>query len=412
MMAASHQPDAAAESALLKRLVLLGEYRRLIAYGVVAAALITSIITLLVPVTYTATTVILTPQTMPSSAAALLGELSSLGSLASLAGDNQFKSPAETFLGVLSSRSVADELIQRFDLQHVYRKRTLVDTRKSLASHTRIEVTRGWLIRISVEDHDVNRAAQLANGYVDALYKVNRQLALTSGSQKRLFLEQQLDAERVLLGQAEESFQKIQQKTGMIQLAGQTEITLRSIAQLRATISAKEIEMQMLRTTATEQNIRLQQMENEVGALKEQLAKAESSSSGGDDDYLIPAGRIPQTGLDYLRGARELRYHEALFEMLAKQYEAARLEEAKSPPLIQVIDKAIALDKRSWPPRALLVMMAGLVATFILCGWVFLAERWKHMASSPANAEYLLALQRMFGIKLQPAPRSPTQDEV
>ncbi len=412
MMAASHQPDAAAESALLKRLVLLGEYRRLIAYGVVAAALITSIITLLVPVTYTASTVILTPQTMPSSAAALLGELSSLGSLASLGGDNQFKSPSDTFLGVLSSRSVADELIRRFDLQHVYRKRTLVDTRKSLANHTRIEVTKGWLIRISVEDHDVNRAAQLANGYVDALYRVNRQLALTTGSQKRLFLEQQLDAERVLLGQAEESFQKIQQKTGMIQLAGQTEITLRSIAQLRATISAKEIEMQMLRTTATEQNIRLQQMENEVGALKEQLAKAESSSTGGNDDYLIPAGRIPQTGLDYLRGARELRYHEALFEMLAKQYEAARLEEAKSPPLIQVIDKAIALDKKSWPPRALLVMMAGLVATFILCGWVFLVERWKHMASSPANAEYLLALQRMFGIKLQPGPRAPTQDQV
>ena len=412
MMAASYQPDAAAESALLKRLVLLGAYRRLIAYGVVAAALITSIITLLVPVTYTASTVILTPQTMPSSAAALLGELSSLGSLASLGGDNQFKSPSDTFLGVLSSRSVADELIQRFDLQHVYRKRTLVDTRKSLANHTRIEVTRGWLIRISVEDHDVNRAAQLANGYVDALYRVNRQLALTTGSQKRLFLEQQLDAERVLLGQAEESFQKIQQNTGMIQLAGQTEITLRSIAQLRATISAKEIEMQMLRTTATEQNIRLQQMENEVGALKEQLAKAESSSSGGNDDYLIPAGRIPQTGLDYLRGARELRYHEALFEMLAKQYEAARLEEAKSPPLIQVIDKAIALDKKSWPPRVLLVMMAGLVATFVLCSWVFLAERWKYMASSPANAEYLLALQRMFGIKLQPASRAPTQDQV
>ena len=136
------QHEAPTESAFLKTLVLLGARRRLIAGGILAAALFAALVALIIPVTYTATTVILTPQTMPSSAAALLGELSSLGSLASLAGDNQFKSPSDTFLGVLSSRSVADALIQRFDLQHVYRKHTLVDTRKALAKQTHIENAR------------------------------------------------------------------------------------------------------------------------------------------------------------------------------------------------------------------------------------------------------------------------------
>jgi tyrosine-protein kinase Etk/Wzc len=407
-MTAIQQHEAPAESSFLKTLVLLGARRRLIAGGILAAALFTALIALIVPVTYTATTVILTPQTMPSSAAALLGELSSLGSLASLAGDNQFKSPSDTFLGVLSSRSVADALIQRFDLQHVYRKHTLVDTRKALAKQTRIEVTKGFLIRISVEDHDVHRATALANGYVDALYGVNKQLALTTGSQRRLFLEQQLDAERVLLAQSEDSFQQIQQQTGMIQLAGQTEITLRSIAQIRAAIAAKQVQMQMLRTTATEQNVQLQQLENETGALKAQLDKAETSA-GGDDDYFIPAGRIPHTGLEYLRRARELRYHEALFEMLAKQYEAARLDEAKSPPIIQVVDKAIPLDKKSWPPRTLLVMLAALVAAFVLCGGVLLNERWKLVAATPANAEHLHTLAGMFGLNrfLHARPSTP-----
>jgi capsule polysaccharide export protein KpsE/RkpR len=399
MNKANTDNEVASESALLKRLVLLGHYRLMIAGGVLIVATLTAVISCVMPPTYTATTVILTPQTMPSSAAALLGQLSSLGSLASslAGGENQFKSPADTFLGVLSSRTVSDDLIKRFDLQHHYKKRTLVDTRLALAHHTHIEVARGWLIRISVEDHDVHFAASLANGYVDSLYLVNQQLALTTGSQRRLFLEQQLDSEKIVLTKAEEAFQQIQQKTGMIQLAGQTEITLRSIAQIRAAITSKEVELQLVRTTATEQNVRLQQIEGEVVALKEQLSKAESSA-GGDSDYFIPAGRIPQTGLEYLRAARDLRYHEALFEMLAKQYEAARLEEAKSPPIIQVVDKAIPLDKRSWPPRTLLVMLATLVTTFLLCSVAFVIEHWKDVAGSPVNAKHIHTLQNMLGI--------------
>jgi capsule polysaccharide export protein KpsE/RkpR len=273
----------------------------------------------------------------------------------------------------------------------------MVDTRKSLARHTHIESTRGSLIRISVDDYDVQRAAALANGYVDELYRVNQHLALTTGSQRRLFLEQQVYMERSALAKAEDAFQEIQRKTGVIQLAGQEEMTLRSIAQIRAAISAKEVQLEQLRTTATEQNIDIQRLESAVNALREELRKTESNgSTAGDDSYFVSAGRIPQAGLEYLRRFRDLRYHEALFEMLSKQYELARIDEAKAPPVIQVLDKAIVLDKRSWPPRTLLVMLAALTSGILLVGAVLLKEKWTKIAEEPENIPHLNALRKIL----------------
>ena len=394
---AETEAQGSAESALLRKLVILAAHRRLIIGGMLGAAILTAIVVIVMPVKYTATTVILTPQNTSGSIMGLLSQFGGgFGSLASLEPDGLFKTPSDAYLSVLSSRTVADALIQRFQLQHVYRKRTLVDTRKALARHTHIESTRGSAIHISVEDKDVRLATAIANSYVEQLYQVNQTLALTSGAQRRLFLEQQLDAERGALSQAELAFQEVQRKTGVIQLAGQAEITLRSISQLRAAISAKEVQREMFRSTATEQNPDLMRLESEIAALREQLRKAESNNAESDDNYFVPAGKIPQAGLEYLRTTRDLRYHEALFEMLAKQYEAARIDEAKAPPLIQVIDKAVAPDKRSWPPRTLLVLLALLTSGILLAGAVLLKEKWAKIAEEPENAVHLNALRNMF----------------
>jgi len=393
------------ESVLLKKLVVLAAHRRLLAGGIFGAVLLTAILVLIVPVTYTATAVILTPQNTSGSALALLSQLGGLGSLGSFAGDGALKGQSDTFLSVLTSRTVADELIQRFHLKEVYKQRTLVDTRKALARHTQIETTRGSTIHISVEDKDVQLATAVANSYVDELYRVNQHLALTAGAQRRVFLEQQLDAERGALAQAEVAFQEIQQTTGVIQLAGQAEITLRSIAQLRAAIAVKEVQLQLLRATATEQNLELVRLESEIGALHEQLRKAESNNTETDDNYFVPAGKIPQAGLEYLRRTRDLRYHEALFEMLAKQYEAARIDEAKAPPLIQVIDKAVAPDKRSWPPRTLLVLLAALTSGILLSCAVLIKDNWTQLAKEPENIRHLSALQEMLFPKSKIAGR-------
>lgn len=394
-----HEVASTPDASLLRSLVVLTEHWRLVAGGMLATGVLTALVVLIMPVTYTASTVILTSQTMPGAASALLGELGSLGALASFGGETLARSQSDTFVGVLNSRTVADELIQNFHLQSVYRKRTLVDTRKALAKHTHIEATKGALIRISVDDHDVRRAAALANGYVDELYRVNQHMALTTGSQRRLFLEQQVSAERVTLAKAEEAFQEIQQRTGVIQLAGQEEMTLRSIAQLRAEISAREVQIAQLRSMATEQNGQLQQLESGMGALREQLRKAESDGAGAGDGSFVSAGRIPHAGLEYLRRLRDLRYHEALSEMLSKQYELARLEEAKAPPIIQVLDKAIVLDKQSWPPRTLLVLLALLTSGILLAAAVLLKDRWARIAVQPENAVYLSELRNLLHAK-------------
>jgi len=395
----SLQSEDSAESSLLRTLVVLAERWRFIGGGMLICGLITAVIVLVMPVTYTASTVILTSESGSGGAAALLGQLGgSLGALASLGGGGLFGSQSDTFVGVLNSRTVADDLIAKFHLQKVYWKRTLVDTRKSLTKHTHIEGTKGPFIRISVDDHDARRAADMANTYVEELYRRNQTLALTTASQRRLFLEGQVNAEKDQLANAEAAFQELQQKTGVIQLAGQSELTLRSIAQIQAAISAKEVLLEQLRTTETEQNTDVQRMESGLNALREQLKKMESDSSSGDN-YFVSAGRIPQAGLEYLRRMRDLRYHEALFETLSKQYELARIEEAKDPPVIQVVDKAIVLDRRSWPPRTLLVLLALFTSGVLLSGWVLLRDKWNKVAAVPENALHISALRRMLGQK-------------
>ena len=189
------------------------------------------------------------------------------------------------------------------------------------------------------------------------------------------------------------AFQRVSAKTGVIQLAGQAEMTLRSMAQLRAEISAKEVLLEQLRTTETEQNTDVQRLESGLNALREQLKKAESDSSA--DNFFVSAGRIPQAGLQYLRRMRDVRYHEALFETLAKQYELARIEEAKAPPIMQFsVDKAIVLDRRSWPPRALLVLLALFTSGVLLSGWVLLRVKWNKVSAVPENAFHISALRK------------------
>lgn len=390
--------ESSHESPVLRLLALLAGEWKLIVGGTLAAAVLIAILVCVIPVSYTATTMILVPPPAMGSASALMSALGGGGSIAALSSvaDGQSLSGTDTYQGVLASRTVADDLIAQFDLEKVYHQHSLYATRIALKHHTKFEAARGFMIRILVEDQDARRAAAIANAYVDALWRVNQHLALTTGSQRRLFFEQQVEAERKPLADAEEAFREIQQKTGVIQLAGQEELTLRSIAQIRAQIQAREIEVEMLRTTATEQNPDVQRLESVIAGLKAQLQQAQGDAGDADDETFVPAGKLPQAGLDYLRRARDLRYHEALFELLSRQYEQARIEEAKDPALIQVVDQAIPPDKKSWPPRTLLVLLAFVGTAFLLTGFVLARAHWRRVIEEPANGPHLMALRGEF----------------
>jgi tyrosine-protein kinase Etk/Wzc len=386
-----------AEAGFLKIVVVIARSRRALAFTVFCTMLISAGLVLLIPVSYTGTAVILAPQ--PSSGASAL--LSQLGSLSSLSPDllegGGVKTPEETYLGILSSRTIADEMIRRFNLQSLYHTSHMVDTRRALAGHTRVEAAKGYLIRINVDDKSAQRAADMANAYVDVLYGINQRLALTQASQRRVFLEQQVNAERDAMTKAELDFKSAQEKTGVIQMTAQAELTLRTIAQLRSEIVIRQLQLQQLQSIATEQNEKVSELEAGLAALQSQLNKAEKGANGSEtSDYFLSAGKVPAAGLEYARRMRDLRYHEALFETLSKQFEMARIEEAKAPPLLQIVDRAVPLDRKTWPPRTLLVLLAGLFSAVFYIGLALAKDAWARARVEPQNAEQLAILRSVL----------------
>ncbi len=246
------------------------------------------------------------------------------------------------YVGILQSRTIADDVIEKLGLQSRWKLKTLEDARKALWAHVQFETAKDGTIKITVEEHDPELASDLANAFVDELYRLNSTLAVTEAAQRRSFFDQQLTQEKRALDVAEDDLKKTQEKTGLIALSGQEAQAIRSIAEIRAEISTREVEMQAMRTFATDQNPNLNRLQREIDALKQQLTDLQNSRQDmRPGDIELTTSRFPAGGLEYRRKLREVRYHESLLELLSKQYEAGRMDEAKSAPIIQVVDHAV-----------------------------------------------------------------------
>jgi len=215
----------------------------------------------------------------------------------------------------------------------------------------------------------------MANGLIDELYHLTSTLAITEAAQRRLFFDRQLDAEKTAVATAEEDLKKTQEKTGLIQLTGQAEEIIRNVASLRAQIVSREVEMQAMRTYATDQNPDLTRLQQEIDALQRQLTIMESNQRRMQPgDIQVPTGQVPEAGLEYARKLREVTYHTTLLNLLSREYEGARIDEAKSAPLIQVVDRAVPPDKKSGPPRMLITLGFGVIGFCIACLFAFLRQ--------------------------------------
>lgn len=323
---------------------------------------------------YTATATIMPPQPAQSSLASLMGQLGSLSALGGGA-SSLLKNPADLYVGILQSRTIADAAITQFHLKEHWHEKTMVAARKAVESHSEFESSKDGLIQISVKEHDPKLASDLANFFVDALYRMNSTLAISEASQRRLFFEKQLDEERAALAKAENSLKATQQRTGLITVTGQTELAIRNIAQTRAEISAHQVELQSLRTYASDDNPDVARVQGEIQTLQGQLSRLEDSQGHlvpGDTE--IATSQIPAGGLEYTRELREVKYHDTLFDLLSRQYEAARIDEAKSAPVIQVVDRAVAPDQKSGPPRSLIILGCTILAFLLGFAWLFLRE--------------------------------------
>jgi capsule polysaccharide export protein KpsE/RkpR len=250
------------------------------------------------------------------------------------------------------------------------------------------------LIKISVEDRDPKHAAALANTYVEELHKQTNRLAVTESAQRRLFFEKQLDTQKKLLSDVEAAFRDTQERTGIVQVSSQVESVIRALAEVRAEIASREVALSALRSGATVQNPDVVRLEAELTALREQQHKLEANAAKNPADPFIATSRVPKLGLEYLRALRDLKYNEALFELLSKQYEIARIDEAKDAPAVQIVDLAVPPEHKSWPPRAFLTISGALGFGILACVLALVGHRYEN----PADAEKLRLLRRtVFG---------------
>lgn len=354
------------------------------------AGIIAGGLSLLMPNIYTGTASVLPPQQSQSGSSAILGQLGALGGMSGSA--LGLKNPSDLYIGMLNSRTVADSIIERFKLQSVYGTKTLTDTRLTLSSSSTIGSGKEGIIVIDVKDKDPKRAAALANGYVEELQRLTQTLAITEASRRRLFFEKQLLQSKQLLVDAEVSLKVMQEKSGLIQLNGQAEALIKSSADLRAQIASKEVALSAMQTFATGSNPEYMRARQELVGLREQLKKMESGLNQGSGDLLVGSGRIPEAGLEYVRRVRDVKYAETIFELMSKQFEIAKLDEAKDSSIIQALDVAIVPDKKSKPNRGVIVVSTILFVGILTMFWILASEFLRKIKENPAQLRRLKKL--------------------
>lgn len=388
------------ETSLLDVALLLVQNKRFIGRFVTGAALLAVVVSVLLPVKYEATTVLLPPNQSTSIGSFLLGQgtglgsVGSLGALGALAGGLGLKTQTDTYIAFLKSRTVEDAMIERFGLLREYKLKRMSDGRKEFESRVTIAAEKkDGLIRIVVEDRNPRRAAELANGYVEEFRNLSASLAITEAGRRRLFFEQQLQPAKDNLTKAEEAMRKLEQTTGVLQIDSQARALIESAAILRAQVVAKEVQIEGMRSFAAEDNPDLLLAKQELAALQRQLQQLAGSQSDSGSDIILSKGKATHAGVEYLRQYRELKYNEAVYELLMKGLEVARLDEAKEGEIVQVVDKAVPADKKSSPHRTIIVLATTVFSFFLSVLWIITRQSVQRVFELPENRRRIEAIK-------------------
>jgi uncharacterized protein involved in exopolysaccharide biosynthesis len=390
------QPEG--EISILGIFIVLAHRKGMILKVFFVIVLITIVICLLLPNEFTATTTLLPPQQSGSAGAALLSQLGGLGSLVSAG--LPMKNPNDLQVALLRSQTVEDAMVDRFHIMDRTHAKRRSEARTALEGSVRIEAgSKDGLIHLSATDRDPQRAAQMANGYVEEFKKFSATLAVTEASQRRLFFERQLSQAKENLADAEEKLKRTEQATGVLQIDAQTRAVIESVAQLRAQIAAKQVQLRAMRQSSTGQNPVVQVAEEELAALEAQQKALGASSDGTADAFLIPRGKMQQTNIDYIRKYRDVRYYETIFELLARQFEIAKLDEARQGVEVQVVDRATVPDHHSYPKRTFTVLGAAFFGVFLGVTWALAAEGLARLSRNPSERERLHTLRESLAFK-------------
>ena len=372
---------------------LLWEHRRLLARVVLCGLLASTLLAFLIPVRYESTARLMPPDSsqtggLAMAAAALSGGAGGLGSIASDA--LGLKSTSEIFVGILSSRTIQDKMIQAFDLKKLYRDRRMEDARKDLAEHTGISVDRkSQIITLTVTDHDPKRAAAMGEAYVAELNRLVAELSTSSARRERIFLDERLKAVSQDLEAAEKEFSQFASKNTAIDIKEQGKAMVEAAATLQGQYIAAQSELEGLKQVYTDNNVRVRSVRARIAELKRQLEKLggkgeeASEASGQTADYLYPSIRkLPLLGVTYADLYRRTRVQEAVFETLTKQYELAKVQEAKEIPTVKVLDHPNIPEKKSFPPRLVIMLLGTAFVGAVAITWVFGKGAWDETSSN------------------------------
>ncbi|MEI6207504.1 MAG: GNVR domain-containing protein [Desulfuromonadales bacterium] len=355
---------------LLELLWVIVRNLSLIVKVTAAAAILSLIYSLTLEKVYTARMTLLSPQKDSSSGAAAM--LASVGSgLSGLV--SGLGGTTDLYLGLLKSRSVSDAVIKRLDLQNELKTKNADDTRMKLQKLVKFEAgTKDGIISITANYKDPAKAALLANTFGDELQKKSLKLNLTKAGTERSFLEKRLVLVKQDLKAAEDDMKSFQQQFKTIKADDQAKVAIEGIARLQAEVVTKEVQLAALRNSLTDENFEVQALLAGLAKLRGQL----SSMSGLDERVgVIPSvGSAPSIGVEYVRRLRELKTQEALFELLTKQFEMAKINEARDSSALQVLDEAVPPLRKSKPKRALIVMLSTVMAFICSIFVVFIRE--------------------------------------
>jgi uncharacterized protein involved in exopolysaccharide biosynthesis len=359
---------------LLEYLLIIARNFRMIAVVCLATFILTCGATLLKPNIYTSTARILPPQQEKGGIGAMLG---GMGDLAAFAGLPVRGSAGDLYVGMLESRSVSDAIIKRFNLMERFKWKYRNSAYRALGGKTDIDLgKKDGIITITVEDKDPELAAALANAYVEELMKLNVRLNLSSVGRQRQFLENRLAVVKNDLTAAEENLKAFQEQNKAIRIDDQARAIIDAIARLRGELASKEVELGVALSSQTEQNPHVKALREGIAQVRDQIRKLEQSSAGKNvsEDVFIATSDVPEMGVQYARLLREFKVQETIYELLTRQYEVAKIEEAKNTSTIQVLDPAAVPDVKSKPKRRQIVVLVTMVAGFLAVLFAFIRE--------------------------------------
>jgi tyrosine-protein kinase Etk/Wzc len=376
---------AESEIGLLDILIALLKHTKLLIGLPVIAGLLVAGITLLIPNTYKASTKLLPPSQTQSTASAMLSQI---GGLAGAFGGGVLgmKTQTDLYIGMMHSRTVTDNLIKRFDLLKLYQIESWEAARKIVAAKISISAGKDGLILIDVIDRNPKLAADMANAMVDELVKLTSQFAITDASQRRVFFEKQLLLTNAKLAEAETALKSSLDKSGVVSVDGKSQGMVMTVERLRASISSKEIQLKSMSAFVTPNNVDYKRMQEELSSMRSELSKLENGSNSDSKDD----AKSSESGLASVKLLRDVKYYQTLYELLAKQYEVARLDESKDFSMVQVLDKAIVPENKIAPQRALTTIAAAVFCFILVLLYILWLELIRKKADEKSKQKWEL----------------------